>query len=242
MPTRYKAEADHKPIRYKKDILKLRAEFNRRRRDLCEILKKECPAIDQSMVKDVLAWIYRDLLVFVLKCAAMPLRTPRMLMATVAIAANDPVWFLKKMDKLDPEAVARVVGTCGARSKANELALLNREIGIGTGPPPEEIRAAAVEVLARLRQDIANGGTKRRPKVELQYDLAISLGRRFVAMGGRLTRVTFDGETGPFHRLLEIVLVPTAKRLAKEAGFALTIRSMVRIAREDLRASNTLAP
>ena len=163
-------------------------------------------------------------------CNATPLRTPRKLMPAVAIAAKDPARFLEVMDRLDPESVARIIGACAARSKESEDALYLREIGASAGPPPEEIRAAAETILSRLSQKPAKG----RPKMELQRDLAVALAHRFVTLNGRLTRATFDGETGPLHRLLEVVLVPTVHRIAMKAGFSLTIRSMVRVARQEL--------
>ena len=236
MPMRYRAIEDHPPMD-DIDLEKIGVELGGRRQDILRVLEKECPRFDpedaNKEIDEEIAFLETTLCRFALDCDATPLRTPRKLMPAVAIAAKDPARFLEVMDRLDPESVARIIGACAARSKESEDALYLREIGASAGPPPEEIRAAAETVMAQLSMEIANGGTRRRPKVQLQHELAVTLARHFVALGGRLTRSVHDGETGPFHRILDIV-VPIVQAFAHRAGFSLTVRSMVRVARQEL--------
>ena len=94
--------------------------------------------------------VKRELTYFALGCNALPLRTPRKLTATVKHIAKHPAEFLSSMDSCDSEAAAFVIAACAAMSPANRKALLQFEIGIGGGPPPDDIAKAARIVLEQL--------------------------------------------------------------------------------------------
>lgn len=237
MPTRYNPVVVSSPRDDGDDLEGIAADLEKRRDQLLGVMERECLRFDEDGIEVEFGYLCEELFRFALACNAMPSRTPRKLMATVAVAKRFPADFLRCTNLFDPEAVVRIIDACAARSEGNKLALLNWEIGVGAGPPPEEIRAAAETALDQLSRET----TKGRPRTEHQRDLALALGRRFVAMGGKITRVTFDGETGPFHRLLKVILVPTVKRLAREAGFVLTPRSMVEFAQKDLKRERQAA-
>ena len=144
-------------------------------------------------------------------------------MATVRKIAQNPEDFLDSCEKFDLEASALVWDEVARRSPANRILVTKFELSFGTGPLPSEIALAAGTVLGRLEVLEQNRG---RPYLALQTNLACELGRIFRGYGGRITRITFDSETGPFHEFLNLIL-PAVRTFAKNAGFDLNITTMV---------------
>jgi hypothetical protein len=179
--------------------------------------------------------VKRRLIRFALDCNALPVRSPRQIIATVRSIAEDPAAFVKEVGGYDPEASARVYGKIASRSAEHAANLERFEWGTGPAPPLDDIVRAASAVLNELEIDaqaFAKGG---RQKLVLQHELTRDLAKIFEGFGGRVTRSTrFDldrpaseREVGPFHDFLKIVL-PVVQPFAMKAGLKMTsIRSLV---------------
>lgn len=148
-----------------------------------------------------------------------------MLMATAGRIAQNPQEFLDTSDKFDPEVTAMIWDEVVRRFPTSWGSVAKFELGFGSGPPPNEVAQAGSDVLERL-EAMANQQGRGRPHLELQSTLACDLGEIFRAHGGRITRITFDGETGPFHEFLDLIL-PAVRSFARDANFDLNITTMV---------------
>ena len=180
--------------------------------------------------------LIEQLTYFVLVVTATPPRTLRMLIPTLRAIALDPRHFLEFQDTYDPLATAPVLDNCARSSEANRIAVQNYELEAGTGPDPHEISAAARRVALEFKEAIKPGSPRGRQNLVNQTDLAISLGRIFVAHGGKITRnvvMKTRQEQGVFHKFLELVL-PGVQCIARREGFWLTVNTMVRKAQKAL--------
>lgn len=225
MPTKYKAILDHVPLDCETDLNAIAAHVER----CCEAVQNllvRCGADPQDVdLERILTDAITILTRFALDCNALPQRTPKMLMATASKIAQNPQEFLDTSEGFDPEVNAMVWDEVVRQTSTSWVTAAKFELGIGSGPPPTEIAQAANNVRIRLKAKAGQQG-RGRPHLELQTDLALDLGRIFRAQGGRITRITFDGESGPFHEFLELLL-PAVRPFAKDAGFDLTITTMV---------------
>lgn len=230
MPTRYKPITDHRSIEYRRALTRITVRIAKLKADLKTLLEADIGPFDDDDIASIAERVRQTLICFALNCNAYPLRTPRKHMATVRDIVEDPGAFLKNSGSYDPAVVNMIVGCCAAASLANLRALLESEIGQGSGPSLGEIRKAAEVVLVRLEEEAAATKTGGRPEVTLRKQLAVDLGTLYHSIGGHIVRSVHDSETGPFHRFLTLY-VPIARPFARKAGFALTIETMVREAK-----------
>lgn len=236
MPRHYNAITDHVPIEYDSDLDEITAYFRAHAEDLRGLFERWALRPLESDDGDALIeQLNRRVTGFALDCNALPLRTPRQLMATVKAIRIDPEAFLRDVGRYDPEAVARVYGAYASVSVVNRTQLAGFEAGLGPAPRPDEIAAAAANILGDLEAEARAVSRVGGQPLTLQQNLAHDLARIFKNFGGRVTRVTRfypDArpqyiETGPFHDFLELVL-PPARPFAERAGFRLkSIRSLV---------------
>lgn len=168
---------------------------------------------------------------FALSCDALPMRTPKMLMATAEEIIRNPQIFQKEHEKFDPEVNAMVFDELARLSPEDPVSITKFDRG-GRAPPSEQIVQAASNVVVRLKARAKEQKGGGRPHLELQTELAFGMGRIFRAHGGKITRVTFDGETGPFHEFLELLL-SVVRPFARTAGFDLNVATMVEKAQRD---------
>ena len=185
-----------------------------------------CERVGEDLVM-VLCW-------FAMRCDAQPPRTPKMLLASAEHIFKYPQDFLANSENYDPEVVALVLGCCGQLSRDNKVGVIGLETGKWAGPSVDEIRRAAAIVMDRLSLEVRGSSQGGRPQLVLQTRLACDLARIFRNNGGRITRITTDGETGAFHKFLERVLPPVEK-LAIRAGFVLNVTTMVEKAQKSYK-------
>jgi hypothetical protein len=193
-------------------------------------------ALEESDVESLTNAINEALVRFSLTSTAVPLRSPNQLVATVKKIAEEPARFLAELDRYDPEAAARVVSVYARNPEARDQ-FLRFEAGLGPPPPAEDIASAAKQFLREVEEHKGASGTRKggRPIDDLQTELAIELGRLYVGFGGSLGRSVHDGEYGPFHEFLEIVL-PAVRQHGRLAKSSLTTTTMVRAAQRDQEA------
>jgi hypothetical protein len=237
VPTNHSPELDHKPLDLSKDLECIATHVDNCRPQVLEIMERCGSPLAEEEQEYFFRKLTYTLTGFALKANALPKRTANQLKATIRAISKDPVQFLEKSEKFDPEAVARVLGVCARRNRANNQLLMTWELGRGKGPPPEEIKKAAQEVLFALPQDKDVHSSKGRPRQSEQGDLAISLSKAFLAHGGKITRNVGrkdNQETGEFHRFLELLL-PAVNRIATRAGITLTVTTMVAKAQKVLK-------
>lgn len=99
---------------------------------------------------------------------------------------------------------------------------------------PGDIALAADAAIALLEQE-AHAQGRGRPRMRLVEELAVTLGRQFRGLGGKLGRTYHrEGfERGAFLDFIEAVVGP-ARRLVAMSGYSLTPETMVRQAQEAL--------
>ena len=226
MPTVYSPVTDHRSLDYLNDLNSIHQWIDSHRFQIEQLLENYGVKLEYDDRDRFYDELKTELVKFALECNAIPLRTPRMLIATVSKIAQKPQEFLEKSDKFDPEATALVWDEVARRSPANRELVTNFELGIGSGPLPSEIALAARIVLERLEVQ-AGQQNRGRPHLVSQTTLACELGRIFRGQGGRITRITFDGETGPFHDFLNLVL-PAVRTFAKTLVLTSTLPPWLR--------------
>lgn len=244
MPTKYKPCLDHEPLRVSTELELIDRAVRGIEYPIREIFEKRCSVfLEEDDLESFWDALSIALCLFALECTALPKRSPNQVRATVAEIEKDPERFLADSDRYDPEAVARVLGECARASKVNHDEIMRYELGTGPGPEPEELKCAAERVLPTLDRELKSAGRSRggATRNDQQKWLAERLAVLFVGRGGRLTRTTHDGESGPFHAFLEVVL-PIIRPCAHRAGFALTVRTMVAHAQKELKASGLWSP
>lgn len=231
MPTVHKPVTEYQSMDYGGELTRLEGEAEQLKPALGKCFKRWFDReLEEDDYEPIIVQLKRWLTFFALKCNALPHRTPRKLVATVKHIGKNPTDFLSDMDKYDPEATARVIAACAAMSPDNRKALLAFENGEGSGPSPEDVAKAALVVLEDLEALAKSRRRGGRPELELQSQLAVALGYLFVNAGGKISRIVFDQESGPFHEFLELVL-PLVRAHARRAGFALNVNTMVAKAR-----------
>jgi hypothetical protein len=221
-------------LNWRKDIRQIEIHIKARRSEIAELLQV-CSGtkLDREEEKLLLDDLRECLVRFIADCAALPLRSPNQLIATMRKIGSDPNAFNLNSDDYDPEANYRVLSAYSQISEANRKELIAFELDEGTLDPTELYYAAQLAIrlfgfeVANRQRGIG------RPVDDLQNDLARNLALIFVARGGSLGRTVHDIETGPFHRFLELVLEPVRQH-AHRAKSSLTINSMVRHAQRDL--------
>ena len=207
MPTVHKTIRNYQPMDYGGDLTRIDDLADQLKPRIREIFSRWCSTdLDDDDLGTFVGNVKLALMYFALDCNALPLRTPRRLMATVKHIAKHPAEFLSSMGSYDPEAAALVIGACAAMSTHNRNALLQFEIGNGAGPLPSDIVRAAAIVLERLEATASGQRRGGRPELVLQRELAMDLAMKFLNRGGKVTRTVGDGETGPFHEFLELLL------------------------------------
>lgn len=241
MPTRYKPKTDHEPLDYRDGLNRIDAFCDDLRPGLQELFADRCKIeLEFDDYAPLINQLKAKLTRFALDCNALPLRTPRQLMTTVTHIARQPEEFLKNVHCYDPEVVA-LVGDASAQQSAEDGKLLKLfERGIGVGPAPEAIATAARLVLQRLQSAADERQAGGRTVLQLRRHLAADLAGILIRFGGKVARVTHDGESGMFHSFLEMVL-PAVSAHARSAGFALSVRGMVVEAMADQRAKEARA-
>lgn len=238
MPRHYKAVTDHRPIDYGQDLRSIARYFRGKGDNFRAIFARwKLRPLENDDAGALIEQVTRRLIDFALVCDAIPMRTPLKLRATVREIAKRPAKFLSDVGRYDPEAVALVYDAFTRGSPDNRLVLSQFEAGANTRPPEDAIARAASEVLADLEKQIEDDPRVGGQTLVLQRDLIQDLAVIFVKFGGSLKRSTqFNVNLpamyeyhGPFHDLLELVLVP-ARLFARKAGFKLeSIRSLVTI-------------
>jgi hypothetical protein len=238
MTRHYKAITDHVPIDYHAHLNRIDVYFNWKHRELVELFeRRKLRELEGDDCQSLICQLKRRLTSFALDCNALPLRTPRQLMATARAIARNPLAFLKDPGKYDPEVVARIYDASAIASRENQLLLADFECRRGPPPPVEDLVTGAQKVLNDLEATAEGKSHRGGQTLALQRELAVDLARIFKAFGGRVTRITrFDQhaeaqplyrEVGPFHDFLKLVL-PPAFLFAKRAGFKMkSIRSIV---------------
>jgi hypothetical protein len=247
MPRHYKAKTDHSPIDHKKDLHAITRYFRGKGDHLLAIYDRwELTAPEHDDVGALVELITRRLIDFVLVCDAIPMRTPRKMMATVKEIAKRPAKFLSDVGSYDPEAVARVYDAFTRGSPENRLILSQFEAGEDTRPSEEAIAQAAFKVLEDLIKKIEDSSGVGGQTLVLQRELIQDLAKIFLRFGGSLKRSTqFDNDLpakyfyhGPFHDFLRIVLVPV-RPFARRAGFKMeSVRSLVGIPGQEDQIKN----
>ena len=237
MPTIYAPITRLEPPDYTGDLNRIDVHIETSRPQIQKLLKSCGIEFEDDDHERFYDDVRLQLTKFTLNVIALPGYTPRKLISTAKAIARDPARFLESSETYDREAAARILGVCARVSPANQAAVLEYELGKGAGPPAEEIALAAravIEDLEKLALARRAGGAN---KLLWQTTLAIDLARVFMARGGKITRNVGrkNGlETGPFHQFLEIVL-PCVRGVARQAGFALTVTTIVAKARNALR-------
>lgn len=244
MARHYKAVTDHVPIDHKKDLHAIARYFRGQGDNFLAIFdrwKLRRPEHDDVGV--LVEQVTRRLIDFALVCDAIPMRTPRKLMATVKEITRRPAKLLSNVGSYDPEAVARVYVAFTRGSREDRLILSQFESGNGPPPPEDAIAHAASVVLKDLTAQIKDGSGAGGQTLVLQRELVQDLAVIFLRSGGSLKRSTRFNERlpqlysyhGPFHDLLELVLVPVGP-FARKAGFRMaSIRSLVAIPDENIQ-------
>lgn len=242
MPKHYKAVTNHVPIDYHAHLNRIDVYFNWKWKELVELF--HCWKLRKLEYDDCQALIdqlKRRLTSFALDCNALPIRTPRQLMATAKAIARNAQAFQQDPGTFDPEVVARISDKIAGVSRNSQLLLANFECRSGSPLSTENIVAAARMVVTDLQNTAKEKSHRGGQALLLQRDLAIDLATIFKRFGGRTTRVTrFDlsnefapayREDGPFHDFLELVL-PPALLFARRAGLKMkSIRSMVKMSK-----------
>lgn len=238
MPRHYKAITDHVPIDHGADLDRIEDYFNGTRKELEALFARwKLRPIQFDDWEAMIFQLKRRVTGFALDCNALPMRTPRQLMATVKAIARDPQAFLKDPGKYDPEIVARIYDATANASRDNQLLLADFECRRGPPPPVENVVIGARKVVNDLEATAEGKSHRGGQTLALQRKLAVDLAKIFQSFGGRVSRITrFDQhaetpplyrEVGPFHEFLKLVL-PPALLFAKRAGFKLkSIRSIV---------------
>jgi len=231
MPTKYKPVLNHESVDIEIDL----DEIAIKAINLWPAIREAFTGCDIHLEYDdrerILTDIVSVLTRFVLTCDALPLRTPNMMLATANEIKRNPQKFLNLSERFDPEVNAMVLDEAARLSATTNVAIQEFELGLGIGPPPSEIARAADNVVQLLEnRRVSKIG---RPHLGLQAELAVSLGRVFRSKGGKITRITFDGESGPFHNFLD-VLLPIVRKFARKAGFDLNVTTMVEKAQKVL--------
>lgn len=238
MPTVYAPITRLKPPDYAGDLDRIAEHIETSRPQIEKLLKSCGIQFEYDDHERFYDDVKMQLTKFALNVIALPGRTPRKLLSTAKAIARDPVRFLESSETYDREAATRILGVCARMSPVNHGAILEYERGTGAGPAPEQIALAAravIEDLGKLAHERRVGGAS---KLVWQTSLAIDLARIFMARGGKITRNVGrqnGSETGPFHQFLDIVL-PSVRDIARQAGFTLTVTTMVAKARRALRA------
>lgn len=243
MSRHYKAITDHRSIDYGEDLNSIERYFRGKGDSFRAISTRwKLPPPETDDVGALVEQVRRRLIEFALVCDAVPMRTPRKLMATVKEIAKRPAEFLAKVGEYDPEAVARVYSAFTRGSPENRVVLSQFEAGNGPPPSTEAIARAALQALEELQTMQAETSHVGGQKLVLQRELIQDLAAIFVRFGGSLKRSTqFDIElpaqysyNGPFHDFLKLVLVPV-RPFARKAGFKMeSIRSRVAIVSKDV--------
>jgi len=238
MSRHYNAKTDHSPIDYDKDLNAISRYFRGKGDQFQAIYRRwKLPVPEHDDVGTLIEQVTRRLIDFALVCDAVPMRTPRKLMATVKEMANRPAKFLSDVGRHDPEAVALVYDAFTRGSAENRLVLSQFEAGEDIRPPAEAIAEAATKVLGDLAKQSKNNPGVGGQTLVLQRELIQDLAVIFLRFGGSLKRSTqFNIELpakysyhGPFHDFLKLVLFP-ARPFARKAGFKMeSIRSLVGI-------------
>ena len=233
MPTKYPAVGNHETMDYEKELQAISAHVHASY-PAVRILLLRCGAQSDDLVRKAFEADLTEILSnFALFCNAMPPRTLRKLVPTVAKIVRDPVDFVAYSEKYHPEASALVLGTYAAQSPAAARAVLEFELGKSGGMVAREIVEAGKRVNDRLEEKASSRRKGGGVELEWQTWLAVRLGTFFLAKGGKLSRTVFDGESGDFHEFLELVL-PAVQPFAWKLGFSLTITTMVAKARLEL--------
>ena len=236
MPKHYKPIVGHKPAVSVAELDAIEDHLENIRGELKDLFERwKLKKMDFDDWGPFISQIKRRLIEFVLHCDALPLRTPRQLIPTVRVIANDPCAFLENVGRYDPEAAAGVYGAFANRSAQHYSQLEKFEWGSGPAPAAEEIANAAHFFLAQLQEEARLFSRRGGQRLLLQQELARDLRRIFVQAGGRVTRVvrfnldrtSEENEDGPFHAFLRLVL-PPVRPFATRAGFRMTsIRILV---------------
>lgn len=233
MPTIPQPVTNFKSLDYIEDLNNIHMKVDSCRINIGRLLENNGIKLEYDDIDRFYEELKAVLVEFALIVSALPPRTPRKLMATVSAIGKNPTAFLAHSESYDPEAKTRVLGACARSSPENNLAVQEFDCGNGDGPSPVEITKAANIVLEDLKKDSLKRSRGGRPKLDWQTSLAVDLADVFTRRGGKLTRIVGDGESGPFHRFLELIL-PSVKVFADRADFALTVTTMVAKARKAL--------
>lgn len=242
MPRHYKAITNHVPIDYHAHLNRIDVYYNWNRTELIKVFERwKLRELESDDCQALIDELKRRLTSFALDCIALPVRTPRQLMATAKSIARKPEAFLEDADKFDPEVVARVFDKIAGFSNEKQLLLAHFECRLGPPPPLNDVVSAARIVISNLQAVAAEKSHRGGQELQLQRELAVDLATIFQRFGGRTTRITrFDPsaelsvlyrEDGPFHNFLEIIL-PPARLFAKRAGLKMkSIRSIVKMSK-----------
>jgi len=226
MPTKYKPILNHVGLDYEVELDAIAVRVEVCWQAIREAFIKCGKHLESDDKERIVTDIVTILTRFVLNCDALPVRTSNMMIATASEIAKNPQKFLDLSERFDPEVNAMILDAAARFSAATNASVQKFELGEGNGPPSEDIAKAASNVIQFLQRRTGTKAKVGRPYLGLQTDLAVALGRVFRNHGGKITRTTHDGESGPFHEFLE-VLLPAVRPFAQKAGFDLNVMTMV---------------
>lgn len=131
MPRYYKAQIEHTPLDFEREFHSISRYFRGKARDFVRIFDRwNLPHLMADDRGTLIHEVRLRLCRFVLDCDALPMRTPRKLMATVRAIARDPSAFVERHDAYDPQASASVFIRFASTSSENRMRFLLFEAGI----------------------------------------------------------------------------------------------------------------
>ena len=233
MPTKYKPILNHIALEYGAELDAIENHVYSCCIAIRDILVARGVPAETIELEVLVEQLIQILCQFAMNCDALPPKTPRKLLATIERIGKNPSEFLVKSDGYDPEAKERVLGAYAGMSPSNRQSVYKFELGNTDGMSENQLVEAsrlAAEVLQKDALERKKGGPL---KLDGQTSLAVDLASFFLSKGGSIARTVADGETGPFHQFLELVL-PAVRPFARRANFALTVTTMVAKARKEL--------